>query len=674
MTLSKDADVDALGQLQTESRSPLAQTIDSLNTLWLCEAFNNEEALVAHSVAQCLPTIASVIDDLVPRLRAGGRLIYVGAGNSGRVASMDCCELPVTFSADPKQFLAVAAGGSDGIIRALEGAEDCEMDGAMRLEDLEITSNDAVVGISASGRTPFVLGALRVALKHGALTVGVTNAYPSSISKLGVTHCISALVGSEFLTGSTRLKAGSAAKQILNMISTCMMVKLGKTYKGLMIDVRVNNHKLRARGRRIVRQVCGRGPMYILDDDGIPSFKPVEVPDTSDGNTAIDSLIKQCDGSVKLACGVAISGLVPDSVKHQLDLMDGKFSLFAEAVQSQMYMNADDEQYFLAIDGGGTNCTVSIATRCQVVARGTAGACNFNCVASEELVKQIRTATARAVAQMPSECSLRYMPKFTKVWAGLAGLHDARRLETLTHGLESLFRVSARDGSLRLSSDGMLLGSCIGIDDSVDGGVSVIAGTGSVATAFKKLRNGEVVLAGRAGGWGHLLGDQGSAFYIGKRALQTTLRSVEENQGCQNPRLTKFEDGVLTQLKCSQGQLLERILHSDIPPKQQISDLAKVVTRLGLREQDRNPQALAILDSAADCLAQLIGRLVKKDGCGPSTSSLILSGALMQIPAYRARILDACARQHLPSFKKIIVVDDASGSAAQFLAKDVGRV
>lgn len=215
----------------------------------------------------------------------------------------------------------------------------------------------------------------------------------------------------------------------------------------------------------------------------------------------------------------------------------------------------------------------------------------------------------------------------------------------------------------------MLLRSCIGIDDSVNGGISLISGTGSVATAFKKLRNGEVVQAGRAGGWGHLLGDQGSAFYIGKKALQTTLHSVEESQGCQAPRLTKFQDEVLTQVKRSRGQLLERILHSDIPPKQQISGLAKVVTRLRLREQDTDPQALAILESAAGCLAQLIGRLAKKVVCNPSTSSLVLSGALLHIPAYRARTLDVCARQHLPSLKKIIVVDDVSGSAAQFWQK-----
>jgi N-acetylmuramic acid 6-phosphate etherase len=163
---------------------------------------------------------------------------------------MDCSELPVTFSVEEDQFVAIVAGGSEAIIKAQEVAEDSEEDGSTQLGKLQVTSKDTVIGISASGRTPFVLGALRVAIRGGAVTASITNATPSAIGSLGVTHSIVPLLGPELLAGSTRLKCGSAAKQILNMISTCSMIKMGKTYHGLMIDVRAKNHKLLARGRR----------------------------------------------------------------------------------------------------------------------------------------------------------------------------------------------------------------------------------------------------------------------------------------------------------------------------------------------------------------------------------------------------------------------------------------
>lgn len=247
MALSNDK--EALGQLQTEARNPVAHRIDFLDTLGLCEAFNNEEERVSRAITCCLSEISSLIDALVPRLQAGGRLIYVGAGNSGRLGFMDCSELPVTFSVDPNQFLTVVAGGANAIIHAQEGAEDSESDGVAQLQALQLTPEDTVIGISASGRTPFVVGALRVAREQNCLTATITNTRPSLLDGLEPTYTICALTGPEFLAGSTRLKAGSAAKQILNMISTCSMIKLGKTYKGLMIDVRVKNHKLKARDR-----------------------------------------------------------------------------------------------------------------------------------------------------------------------------------------------------------------------------------------------------------------------------------------------------------------------------------------------------------------------------------------------------------------------------------------
>jgi N-acetylmuramic acid 6-phosphate etherase len=196
----------------------------------------------------------------------------------------------------------------------------------------------------------------------------------------------------------------------------------------------------------------------------------------------------------------------------------------------------------------------------------------------------------------------------------------------------------------------------------------VIAGTGAVAIAFKRTSNGEVVQAGRTGGWGHLVGDHGSAFDIGKRALQTVLTSLEQSQGDDTYQLTELEAGILARLNCSKEDLLSTILRPSGQSKQQIGDLAKVVTELGFRADRPDRQAWAILQSAAGCLVQLIRPLSKKQICEPSKSSLVLSGALMNLSANRDFILDEWAGENLDPFKKVVVVNDASSCAVQFLA------
>lgn len=666
-------DCKDLGALQTEALNVLAPSSDALDTLGLCKAFNSEEAKVSPAVACCLPEIASLIEALVPRLRASGRVIYVGAGNSGRLGFMDCSELPVTFSTDEGQFHAIVAGGEQAILKAKEGAEDSEQDGSSQLEALRVSAKDTVVGISASGRTPFVHGALKVAIKHGTLTAVVTNTSPCVIGALGVNHIIAALVGPEFIAGSTRLKAGSAAKQILNMISTCAMVKLGKTHMGLMIDVRAKNHKLQARGRRIIQQVCEGRPMYILDKSGQPRPRPLRFADASQEDAALDILINQCGGNVKLACAVAVSGLTPTHARHTLDQVEGNFRLFVQGLQYPAPHPdkecAVDEEIFLSIDGGGTKCAVSIATRSKVIARGRAGPCNFHSVPLDDLLGQIRIATLQAVSRLSRKYghSDPQMPKFAAVWAGLAGLHHAHQRKALSDGLEKLLNLSAQKEVLRLTSDSALLSACIGIDDSVDGGIAVISGTGSVATAFRKDSRGEVVQIGRAGGWGPLLGDKGSAFDIGKQALRALLTSVEMSQGTER-HLTELESEILAKVGHSKDELLSGILFSDLQPKHYISDLAQVVTKLGFR-QNSDPQALEILTSAARSVVQLIKPLAQKPICDPSVSCLIFSGALMNLSDFQALVMGEMAQEQFLPFKKLVVIDNASDCAAQYLAQ-----
>ncbi|PWI72509.1 glucokinase regulator family protein [Purpureocillium lilacinum] len=667
----------ALSSLQTEALSPVARTMDSMDTLDLCTSFNREEARVACAIAACLPAIAAFVDDLVPRLRAGGRLVYVGAGNSGRVAHMDCAELPVTFSVDREQFLAVVAGGTGAVLEAVEGAEDLFDDGATKMNDLCLTSQDTVIGISASGRTPFAMGALEVAMRCGSLTAVITNTRPSRMEDMGVAHPISVPVGPEFVTGSTRLKAGSCAKQVLNMISTCAMVNLGKTHGGLMVDVRANNEKLHARGRRIVRQVCAGKPlMRTISQHVLPNAE-------ADEDAGIDALIERCGGSVKLACAVGLSGLHPDVAKRRLDAVDGHLQAFATGLGPELQSLAGrtgtdrekaekDDDYFLCVDGGGTKCAVSIATRIGTVARATAGPCNLNSAPLDDIVEQIRCATAAAVASIhPSNDPSRPWPRFTKVWAGIAGLHHTSQAELLSSRLEQLLGVSAKEGSLRLTCDTSLLSACLGADELAEGCIALVAGTGAVATAFRRSDSGDdAVQVGRTGGWGHLVGDQGSAFYIGQQALRTVLASLEGRQSETQPRsLNRLEAAIVKHLDCDPRDVLSNILVPGVElPKQRIGRISKVVTELGFADVDPDPQPLAILHDAASCLARIVKPLASQKMCDPAKSILALSGALMNVKPYRELVLDKCAAMGV-SFRRTVLVDDASAYGAEFLSK-----
>ncbi|KAJ6032754.1 glucokinase regulator family protein [Penicillium herquei] len=662
-------ELGTLSTLKTEGRNELGQLMDFLDTLGLCEAFNKEESKVSSAVACSLPVIASLIDDLVPRLSAGGRLIYVGAGNSGRVGFMDSSEMPATFSTDEKQFLTVVAGGHEAILRAREGAEDSEADGSAKLEMLQITSRDTVIGISASGRTPFVVGAIKTAQKYAAITAVITNTSPSILEKLGVKYCIPVLVGPEFIAGSTRLKSGSAAKQILNMISTCTMIRMGKTYMGLMIDVRAKNQKLLARGRRIIREVCG-----ILRERTPIAANHIKSNGLALDDASLDAMIEKYGGHVKRACAAVISHLPPDCAQQHLDRANGDFRLFVQnlspckTLSLNQALSQNTERFFMCIDGGGTKCAVSICMGSSVLARAQAGPCNFQSMDIDQLMTEIKMAVMKAISQIPWEYRrmFKQMPNFTAVWAGIAGVHHTNHRETLTARLEDLFKVSTKTGSLILTSDSALLGACVGMDGTVETGIALIAGTGSVAAAFKNDSRGEMVQIGRTGGWGALLGDQGSAFDIGKQALQALLRRIEHGEG-EEDCLSELESQVLQRIGHGKDEVLYRILYSELQPRHLIGDLAKVVTELGFKVNSPNLEAFDILQSAARSLAQLILPLTKPRICEPQKSRLVLSGALLNIPRFKDLVLNKLSCQGIGPFKEILVVDDVASCAAKFL-------
>jgi len=240
----------------TEQRNPRTRGLDLLPTQNLLRALNREDSTVPRSVATQIPAIARAVEKMAQALNSGGRVFYVGAGTSGRLATLDVSELPPTFGVSPQKFQAIIAGGTRALTNAVEGAEDSSSQGAKDLAARRITKRDVVVGITASGSTPYVLGALVAAKRTGAATIGITSNRNSPLAK-AVKILIATNTGPEAITGSTRLKAGTAQKLVLNMLSTATMVRLGRVYDNWMIGVALTNQKLRKRGQRILQEASG---------------------------------------------------------------------------------------------------------------------------------------------------------------------------------------------------------------------------------------------------------------------------------------------------------------------------------------------------------------------------------------------------------------------------------
>ncbi|MFK0151275.1 N-acetylmuramic acid 6-phosphate etherase [Streptomyces sp. NPDC090493] len=273
-----------LEALTTEAFRPELAEIDTLPTLDIARLMNGEDAGVAAAVALRLPEISAAIDAIAARMAEGGRLVYAGAGTAGRLGILDASECPPTFNTRPGQVVGVIAGGPAAMVTSVEGAEDSAELARTDLDALGIGAADTVVGVSASGRTPYAVGAVEHARALGALTVGLSCNAGSALAA-AAEHGIEVVVGPELLTGSTRLKAGTAQKLVLNMLSTITMIRLGKTYGNLMVDVRASNEKLRARSRRIVALATG-------------------APDAE-----IEAALTATDGEVKPAVLVILAGV-----------------------------------------------------------------------------------------------------------------------------------------------------------------------------------------------------------------------------------------------------------------------------------------------------------------------------------------------------------------------------
>lgn len=287
-----------LASLATEQRNPSSMNLDLLSTEDMIRVINDEDRAVAEAVARVIPSIAAAVDEIVAAIRSGGRLVYIGAGTSGRLGVLDASECPPTFNTDPNLVIGLIAGGDHALRHSVEHVEDLPEEGRRALTEISLGATDVVVGIAASGRTPFVIGAVEHANEIGAATIGVCNSPDSELARRA-SIAIVPVVGPEVVTGSTRMKAGTAQKMVLNMLTTATMVKLGKTYSNLMVDVQSTNAKLRERAAGIVRDAASVGE--------------------ADARRALDA----AGGEVKTAIVAVRLGVAPDEARSRLAAAGG---------------------------------------------------------------------------------------------------------------------------------------------------------------------------------------------------------------------------------------------------------------------------------------------------------------------------------------------------------------
>jgi N-acetylmuramic acid 6-phosphate etherase len=296
--MAKSTLIAELEHLVSESRNPDTLQIDLMSTSEILAAMNAEDAKVATAVQAVLPQIAEAVDSIVEAFKAGGRLIYTGAGTSGRLGVLDASECPPTFGVPETMVVGIIAGGDRALRHPIEGAEDDRAEGRRDLEKVKLEARDVVVGIAVSGRTPYVIGALEYANEIGATTVALSCNPVSAIADIAKI-AISPVVGPEALTGSTRLKSGTAQKLVLNMLTTASMIRIGKSYENLMVDLSVSNAKLAARATRMLAEVAGCS--------------------TEDA----EKYLAEAGNNVKLAILMALTGMNATDARAALDGADG---------------------------------------------------------------------------------------------------------------------------------------------------------------------------------------------------------------------------------------------------------------------------------------------------------------------------------------------------------------
>lgn len=578
-----------MDHLLTEARNPASAELDALDALGIVRLMNSEDATVPAAVATQAEAIARAIDVIADRLRAGGRLLYVGAGTSGRLGVLDASECPPTFNSPPGQIVGVIAGGHRALTTAVEGAEDHPELAETDLRDLGVSAADVVVGIATSGRTPYVVGALRHARSVGAFAVGLACVADSDLIA-EADLMITPLVGPEVLTGSTRLKAGTATKLVLNTLTTGVMVRLGKAYGNLMVDLRATNVKLQARTNRVVRHLVGVGA------------------------AEADALLTGCDGDLKTALVVGRLGVTPEEARRRLAECAGRVG----DVLRQARPAARHPTLRLGIDGGGTHTVALLGEDGprgpRVLGRGEAGPANMKAVGPARAFAEL----GRAVDAAFAAARLARGP----VGSACLGLAGAGRPDEQAAVRGWAERIALAD-DVQVTAD-----VALPITLLPDGwGVAVVAGTGSCVWA--RADDGRTT---RAGGWGSLLGDEGSGYALALGALRLVARRADGRE-----RGTSLTERLLRRVGAAEPSDLIRVVHGGEWDRTRLSGLAADVIRAA---DEGDTLAERLVGDQVRELAECVVAAAAGVGIPPAAVPLALAGGLLVgAPTYRDRLL-----------------------------------
>ncbi|KAI8073276.1 hypothetical protein BC940DRAFT_232012 [Gongronella butleri] len=635
-----------LQQLLTEQRNATTGHIDQASTMELLRIINDEDAKVAGAVQKELGNIAAAVDGIYERMKQGGRLIYVGCGTSGRLGVVDASEIPPTYSANGV-VEGWMAGGDAAIRRAAEGAEDSYPHGYQDMDQFNVTQFDSMVGIAASGRTPYVLGALQHAKDKGAFTIGLTfNANTLLASAVDVN--IAPLCGPEVVTGSTRMKAGTATKLVLNMLSTAAMVKMGKTLGNLMVDVKASNEKLRVRSVRIISLALtehGQGRFYLPGSTTEHSL---------DDQLALQQLMEACHGLVKLSILVGLTGLHVAEAEALLEAKDGVLRRALDACNHQANFaqatvvpaKALGQKWAVAVDCGGTKMEATVVDQLTKQVVGTARVVSTNLATTPLLVF---TSQIKKVIQLALDAADAPLPDFEAVWIGSAGCGNDALRNALHDKIADVFASTPRD-KIKVTSDGELLAAHL-LNTGKEQGVIVIAGTGSIALRC----NAKGDQLTRAGGLGYLMGDEGSGWALGVQAIKHTGKVLDGRASASAvSQLVVQHLGCAATRQALQGAIYQAA-DSDMDRKTRICGLARVVIAAAM--DHACPVAHDILVSEASELAATAATIIK-DG-----DVVILGGGLLSVPAYSDILVQQLANMGKTNLQ-CVKIDNVSTEAA----------
>jgi len=619
----------SLDQLTTEQRNPASSEIDRLSSLEIVRLMNAEDAQVPLAVARVAEQVAAAVDVIVDRMRTGGRLIYIGAGTSGRLGVLDASECPPTFNTPPWQVVGVIAGGPAALTRAIEGAEDHPELAVQDLKKLSLAANDVVVGIASSGRTPYVIGGLKYAAEVGAYPIGLAcneGSELTAVSKL----TLAPVVGPEVVSGSTRMKAGTATKLILNTLTTATMIRLGKTYGNLMVDLSATNLKLEDRSRRIVASLA-------------------DVPAERAGE-----LLALSHGDVKTAIVMHWRGVTESQARLLLAESGGQLrgalelKPQADDPRATSARTAPAERLVIGIDGGGSKTLAWLARlphgvseigELKPIGEGEAGGSNPNSFGWAAATANIELAVARAfhaagVTRQPA----------ISMCLGVAGAgrdSEQQRIRTWA----SQRRLAER---VQVTHDVSPLLSVPGLDGH---GIALVAGTGSLA--YGRTPDGRTA---RSGGFGYLLGDEGSGYQIALEGLRAALKAVD-GRGPTTTMTRGFQNRLQVS---STAQFIHRF-YEQAEDRTWIAGMANVVLAAA---QGGDETATEIVEQNVDDLATMVATVgVQLMGAAPKGYPLAIAGGLIVNSTYlRQGVLKRLEEGGLSPSKVVIVSAPVAGT------------